>query len=238
MKKNSKNWLWGLFFLCAAGVILISQFGLFAGAFFEGISVFKIIVGILLIGMLIVSIYHAEFFGIFLALGLIYVLFAGHIGLPYISVWTMLAVVVFLSIGFHLIFGKRLHKFRHHSSEKMFEESAQTITDDSTCARVSFGASSKYLHVQGLKRARLECSFGALQVYFDETTLDPDGAVVEFNCSFAGVELYIPRTWQVINNINSSIGGVDLPRNMRDEYEGKLTLVGDLKFGGIEIVYV
>lgn len=56
--------------------------------------------------------------------------------------------------------------------------------------------------------------------------------------TFAGVELYVPHTWQVINHVNSSFGAVDEKNKHSGELTATLTLEGSNSFGGITIYYV
>jgi hypothetical protein len=54
------------------------------------------------------------------------------------------------------------------------------------------------LHGDSLRRDRFYCNFGALEVYFDRSRLDPEGAEVFIDCSCGAVTLFLPRTWRVL----------------------------------------
>jgi hypothetical protein len=79
-----------------------------------------------------------------------------------------------------------------------------------------------------------------LEVYFDQATLDPNGAEIYLDCSFGAIKLYIPKHWQVIDSIHASLGGVENNTRLAKPAENapKLTLTGNVSLGGIEIQYI
>ena len=86
--------------------------------------------------------------------------------------------------------------------------------------------------------ADISASFGAAKVYFDNAQIPSGNVTVNVDCHFAGVELYVPRSWQVINHVDSSFGAVDEKNSHTGELAGTLTLEGSNSFGGITILYV
>jgi hypothetical protein len=79
-----------------------------------------------------------------------------------------------------------------------------------------------------------------LEVYFDQATLSPNGAEVYCNCKFGAIELIVPRTWRVVDKLNCTLGGVDNKHRHSSPAEDapRLTVLGDVSLGGIEIKYV
>ena len=84
----------------------------------------------------------------------------------------------------------------------------------------------------------LKCSFGGSTVYFDNAKLSGGKAIVRLDVNFAGVELYVPKTWTVVSNANISLGGIDEKNKGIGNGENILTLVGNVSFSGIEIIYI
>ena len=131
---------------------------------------------------------------------------------------------------------KQNERYEHHDN---FSASYENSGDSTVFFSESFGSSSKYLHSHDLKRADIRCSFGALKVYFDNAVPTAEGAEVCFDCSFCGVELYIPRTWRVVNNIDVFAAGIEEKNRRFDVPEGSLLILkGRLQFGGIQIIYI
>jgi len=99
---------------------------------------------------------------------------------------------------------------------------------------------SRYIHAAALETARLTCSFGAIEIYFDQATLHPNGAEVICDCKFGAIVISVPKHWRVVDKINCSLGGVE--HNMRhaspSENAPRLTVLGDVSLGGIEIKYI
>jgi predicted membrane protein len=102
---------------------------------------------------------------------------------------------------------------------------------------VSFGAASRYLHSDCLESADLSCSFGSLEVYFDNVTLSPDGAEVNVSCSFGNIEIYVPSHWRVIDDISSSLANAEVNRNlMRNDVDSPtLKVTGSVSLGNVEV---
>ena len=86
--------------------------------------------------------------------------------------------------------------------------------------------------------ANLKCSFGSMNVYFDNAIMEKENAVVKIDVSFAGMQLYIPRGWNVINNTSASFGAVEEKNRIDAVKTNTLTLIGGISFAGVEIFYI
>jgi len=102
---------------------------------------------------------------------------------------------------------------------------------------VSFGEICRYLHADRLETVRLECSFGSLEVYFDQAQLSPGGAEVSVSCNFGSVELFVPRHWRIIHNMSATLGSAEVNGSFEpsDENAPTLTVTGNVSFGSIEV---
>lgn len=234
---KTKKWIWGIFFICAAALVITNQLGQFTN-----IGLLNLIFTIILIPIMIESIAHLHFSGILFPLALLSIIYAQQLGIQQLTPWPVLIAALFLSIGFSIIFKRKKHwdtsqhrDFRHHEK---FADTIDYLEEDDVDCKVSFGASSKYLHSASLRKASLGCSFGALKVFFDNTQLHPDGADIYIDCSFSGMELYIPKSWKVVDHMLVTLGGVD-EKNHHGELSGPvLTLTGKVSFGAVEIIYI
>jgi len=238
---KSKNLFWGLFFIAAAGLIVVNQLGYLAG-----ITTFKVAITIFLIPIIIRSSLKLNFFGIFFGMGLLGILFSRHLGINNFVPFPILLTALFLSIGFSMIFGKHTRHiencnnncFNNTENNENFEEVVNTEDADTINFGVKFGSSIKYVNAKNLKQANFSCSFGALKVYFDNATISPEGAEINFDISFSGVELYIPREWKVINGIEATLAGVEEKYKRNEKEIATVKLTGKANFSGVEIIYV
>ena len=238
---RKKHWYWGLFFVCMAVFIIVSQMGLLN----SGISVWKVVLAGFLLLISIQALVEREFFGLFMPLAVIVLLFRELLGFPSLAVWPVLLAGLFLCIGCYILFPNKMREkaqgFRTHARncvDGAFVNESIVSEDGSETCRVTFGESTKYIKHDAFRSARLSCSFGSLKVFFDQAKLHPDGAVVDVSCSFGSIELYVPRTWQINSNVHTALGDASVPPNGTDMFDGILTLRGEVSFGAVEIFYI
>ena len=118
-------------------------------------------------------------------------------------------------------------------------ESSSSPNDSEVYARANFGSTIKYVNSKNFKRAFVNCSFGATKMYFDNAVILNDEAEINIEASFCGIELYIPHEWQVLDEMDHIMGGVEEKNPQRHSINGpKVRLKGNMKFSGIEIIYV
>lgn len=241
MKKTTI--FWGLFFILSAAFVILSQLGII-GQF----NFWTLLLSVFLLAIIIQSIIHVEFFGILMPLAVIAILYADQLGIRAITPWPVLGAAFLGSIGFDIIFKdyvckKYRARFGHHLCGGVHDfnggEHQEDIDNDNVNCQVSFAASVKYLHTKNLTSGVFSCSFGSLKVFFDQSELNPNGAVITVDNSFSGMELYIPANWNTTVNIATSMGGVStkgMPR--MDRSLPPLTIKGNCSFGGVDIYYV
>lgn len=237
MKHN--NWFWGVFFVLAAVLVIVSQ----VTTSFAQIGFWSILAAVLLAAVFIQSLIHLNYFGVFLSLALAYWIFQTPLNLYIISPWLLLLAAVLISIGFHIIFSRSSkHRYvkRHCTCDDDEWTTIEEIDDNNPYIKVSFGASSKYLHADALKSGQFYCNLGELKVYFDQVQLDPGGAEIFVDCSLGAINLYFPKTWRVVNKLHGSLGGVneDSRRSEPAPDAPQLTVTGNVSLGVVEIFYV
>lgn len=233
MKHN--NWFWGVFFVLAAVFVIASQV-----TSFTQIGVWSIVGTVLLAAIFIQSLIHLNYFGVFTSIALAYWIFQLPLHLYIISPWLLILAAVLLSIGFYSIFHKR-SKYQHVTCHGKDEyHTVEEIDDNNPYVKVSLGASSKYLHADSLKGGQFYCNLGSLEVYFDQVQLDPNGAEIYINCSLGSINLYFPKTWRIIDKLNSSLGGVKNETRFNNPHENapQVTVTGNVSLGAVEVHYV
>jgi len=242
MKKANK-WLWAGFFICAAVLLVINQLGIF-----PGISLFSMLCTIVLVPVFIVSLAHLNSFGIFFSAAFLLILYDQPLHIEQLTPWTVLIAALLLSIGFTFLIRPR-HWPHWHSKDgpfwgyrgDRFQDCAESVNGEDVSCSVNLGSSSKYLYSPSLKSASLNCSLGSLKVFFDQSLPHPQGCEIFLDCSMGSIELYIPKTWKVIFDVETSLAGIE-ERNRPSYIEAPgaptLTLKGRISIGSVEITYI
>jgi hypothetical protein len=130
-------------------------------------------------------------------------------------------------------------KLRGFKEHEKFETIYNTPDSSDVYANVRFGSAIKYVNTDNFEHAVLDCSFGALKVYFDNATIISDEATIDLRCSFGAIELYIPSDWRLMNDVNYSFSGLSEKNPKRATGTGPVVwLKGSASLAGIEVVYV
>jgi hypothetical protein len=250
MGPKFSNWVWGIFLLLAAAFVLSSQFGGFAE-----IGIGSIIVAILALAFMVQCIARLSFSLLPISFALLYIVFQGPLGLPYVRTWVLVLAAVLASIGLHLILPrKRRHKGSssscgaHHHKHEYYtyngKEQTKTYTeeggyDNNPVVNVSFGTVSRNLYADCLETAQLNCNFGELTVFFDQVQLNPKGAEATLTCSFGSIVIYVPKQWRIIDKIGCTLGEVGNDNHFAPPAENapQLTIKGSVSLGKVEIRY-
>ena len=249
MKTRFSRLIWGTFLLLAAVFILLNQINGFLK-----VGIGSIIVTVLAFGFLVQCIVDMYFALLPVSLAVLYITFQVPLHLPYIRPWTLIITSVLAFLGLSILFPKKywfskIHKYRHDNRYTRFSRSGDQTqqvrteygdNDNNPSVSVNFGAVSRHLSADSLETAQLYCNFGALEVFFDQVQLCPNGAEASLNCSFGAIQLFVPKHWRIIDRLNCTLGGVDVERNSAAPAENapQLTLNGSVSLGGIEVRYI
>ncbi len=251
MKKTTfSRVFWGIILLLLAVGLLMNKLGSPILGFLPDFSVWQILLGLAFAATLIESLIDFNFGGILFSLAFLGIVFNKQLHIEQLVPWTLLLVALLGTIALDMIFGS---KHKRHENHAAFESHGgccgdnngevkqypvETVEGERIFERIRFGAVSKYVHSDNFNYADLECSFGAMEVYFDKVAVPSGQATIEIHSSFAGVSLYIPKEWKIINRMRSSMGAVD-EKGYSSEWTGEsnvtVTIIGDNKFGGVEI---
>lgn len=245
MKKHSTHSIdklfWGLFFVAGAVMLILSKLGTL-----PDLSFLSIVFTIIFAWTFLKGIFSINFFEILFSAAFLAWIYDDVLGITALTPWTLLGAALLGSIGLSLLFpGKhRWHVFRHNSSDDSipYAEEVVDIPDEETIhLENSFGASIKYINSQNFRNAHLETSFGEMKVYYDNAFTTEKQVYTKIDVAFGNMVLYVPKTWQVINNIDCSFGAVDI-KNQKSytplPEAPVLVITGSVAFGGAEIIYV
>ena len=236
MGKKLDKLFWGLFFILGAVFILVSRMG-----YLKDMNVFTLILAVFLAGCFLKSLFHVEFTGMLFSLAFLAILFSKELHIEAITPWPVLGAALLGSIGLNIIFHKQ-HERKWEKEEYRFEDHATTVNEEDGCEihyGVTFGSSIKYINSDDFRRADLTCNFGAMKVYFDNAMIQNGSAEINVHCSFAGMELYIPKEWNVITDRASvSLAGITEKNHPQTNGSPVVTITGSVSFSGIEIIYI
>lgn len=239
---------WGVFLILGAIFILVAKLG-----FLQGVGIWSLIWSVFFAAVLIKSIMKVNFFGIFLSLAFFLIIYAGPLdavipwpesfSLQAITPWPVLGAAVLLGLGFGLIFPKKnTYKwcvkeeghFTAAGGERIINEA-----DAGSCGcSVHFGSTIKYINSDAFESAKFDVSFGGLKVFFDNAVMKGTEAYVLLDNKFGGTELYVPKEWTVINQVDNVFAGVDEKGRSNPDGRHNLYLQGSNNFGGITIIYI
>ncbi|MDF9825763.1 putative membrane protein [Breznakia sp. PF5-3] len=239
---KSKNIFWGLFFLCAGAMIILGQFD-----YFE-INVFRLIFTAFLIIIAVSSIFRRNWFLVVMPLVWAFWINKDILNIEqHIQFFPLMIAGAFASVGLSIIF-KSDYSYRgnysyheHHNYKNRGErQESMSQDDDVVNCRSSCSSSSQYLHSNNLQKAKLSCSLGSLQVYFDHAIPCESGLDIEVHCELGSIELYIPRDWNVINNVSTTLGAAEekYRYNNIDKNGPLVEIRGSVTLGSIEIIYI
>lgn len=229
---KSKNVYWGLFFIVMALLIILNQMGVLGG-----INSFSLIISILMIPVIISSIKHTNFWGILFPLAIVAILYSKELGIETLTPWPILGVALFLSLGLSFIVPPKPYVFPNHHHQ--FEENIEDHPEEGVVnISAKLAASIKYIDVENLKRVNVYCSCAGSKIYFDHAKMQGNQITVNMDIHCSGVELYIPKTWTVEDQMTCVMGGIEEKGRKEISAEGKkIMLTGKSNLSGISIIY-
>lgn len=230
-----KDLFWGMLFIVAAVLIIVDRLGIFTD-----ISVFEIVATVALAAIILKSLKKMNFWGILFPAALICIIYANEWNITELTPFPVLLTALLGSIGLSMIFkNNKWWNHRYYSKkEEHFDQVINQPDGNIVSCSASFGSSMKYINTQNFERANIKCSFGAMKVYFDNAVITSGRAVIDLDVSFSGVELYIPKDWNIINEVNTSLGGMEEKNRRTDSVSPTVTMTGNVSFGGVEIIYI
>lgn len=226
-----KKLFWGSFFIIAGIFVIINQLG-----YYTNINLFSLLCTILIIPILLKSLMKANFTGIFFSLALLCIIYSEPLNLESVTPIPVLLAALFGSIGFSIMFSK--HNFSKKWNSEYFDQVINGADSDEVNFNVSFGSSIKYINSEDFKIANLKSSCGSMKVYFDNAKIVDDSAVINLDISLSGVELYIPKEWNIINNVDVTLGGIEQKNTSKEKFKKTITLTGRVNLSGVEIIYI
>ncbi len=157
--------------------------------------------------------------------------------IPWNEFWRYLICVVFILWGIMLIFSRSNTPGCAPADKKHVEELKQISQDGRTIRQInaSFGKQGFEFAGQRFEGAKVQCSFGFVGLDLRGADL-LDGAVIDIDCSFGGMEIRVDDDVLVKQAIEATFAGVECKEHLRNPDNAKTLYVkGHCSFGGIEI---
>lgn len=235
---------WGLFFIVAAGAIAAQIFGWLTFS----INIWWLVLAIFLFAMMIASIANLNWFGVFMPLACIVTIVNYqtnwfNLNLSGQEIGGVFIIAGLLSIAFSILFHRKsYHKLGHRVGLKNAENfSRKTSSDDEREVTIAarLGEAVRYIESNQLEKVFIDCVMGSIKVYFNNAELTNSELVVNVQATMSGIEMYVPRSWRVVTDLNVVAGGVDEKNHAKLTADSPvMRLTGNMNLGGIEIIYI
>lgn len=238
MKKrhfNADKLFWGFCFLAGAVALILSKLD-----YLPSLALVQILLTIFFVWTLIKGLVHVNFGEILFSLAFLACLYDKILGITELTPWTVLAAALLGTIGLSLLFPRK-RSWHVHSQPQRDPEVIDVPDDQVIQYENSFGASIKYINSDNFQAAQLKTSFGEMKAYFDNAIIQQGNAQVTLKVSFGNMVLYVPKTWQVIDNTAVSFGDVDIKNSELCQHQPGgpiLYLTGEVSFGSAVIFYI
>ncbi|MDF2537323.1 MAG: hypothetical protein K0S76_344 [Herbinix sp.] len=231
---RKQNLFWGLLLILTAVLIIMNQFG-----FFAGISIFDIVLTVFLMGIIIISIRSINFWGVLFPLAIIGIIYAEELNITGFTPWPALLTAFLFSIGLSLIFDRHHYCFLNTRYSNSFGNRVVNEMDDNVVnCSTSFGECIKYVNSENFERANISCTFGEVKVYFDNSQIPSGKAEIYLDVSFGEVKLYIPTTWKIVNHVHAFFGDMDDMFRNNNADSPEVIINGNINFGDVKVIYV
>ena len=86
--------------------------------------------------------------------------------------------------------------------------------------------------------AYITVTFGECSIYFDAAKLKTDSASINVDVSMGNVNIYVPKNWQLKNNISSFIGTVSVRGKRDNETVAYVELNGSVNLGSVTVHFI
>lgn len=142
--------------------------------------------------------------------------------------WPVLIIAAGLSILMRGLFPQH-HAERGAATPSTLQHGERVRID------ASFSAVNQQNDSRAFKGGRIDARFAGVELDLRQAAMDGPEAVLEVSARFSGIELRVPRDWQVVVDIAPTLGGVEDKTMPPANPSQRLVLRGDAVFGGVEI---
>lgn len=252
--KNRNGIFWGLFLLLSAAILIVSQLHLITYTF----SFWTIVATIFLVAVLIKSLVYFSVPGSVFSLAFLAIMYAKPLGIAALTPWTILGAALLISIGLSMIFRPLLMRHRpwmkykyhqnfyrgHHGNfsrahiDVHEDPDVSTVNDSEVNVYVKMGNSIRYVQSDDFKEANVDVSMGDAKIYFENVDVK-DTAAINVNVSLGGVELYVPKEWNISKEMENNMANIDEIGTPVIDHDSPIVHVrGLVSLGSLKISYI
>ncbi len=224
MKAKWGRIVWGVGFIAAAIFLVVDQLNLLPVA----IGFWSIFWTVIFTASLITSLFNKNLYGSIFSIAFLLIVYVKPLHIEVLSPWTILLVALLASIGLSLVFrksfkptviinGERVnanwsdlkndHSFK---ADNVLNDTSFGVNSDNVVISEKMSDASRYVHSQNLKTITINSTMGDIDVYLDDARAAGDEVIVNINSSMSDIALYIPKDWQVVNNLQGGFGDVEI----------------------------
>lgn len=229
-----QRWFWGVFFLLCGLLLIASKVGWLGGS----LGFWSIIFTVFFIAGLVEGLVHFNIPVIVFSVAFLLIVYAKQLGITQLVPWTILGAAVFISVGLSLLFHAR---FIHLNHLRLATPSSGKASSAQVKIDAKMVSTIRYVRSENFKEAAITASMASLKVYFDDTLIKGDSAVINIHGSLSGIELYVPKTWDIIVQVEPVLSGIEEKGGgvtVAETARPRVYLKGDLNLSGLEINYI
>jgi predicted membrane protein len=142
--------------------------------------------------------------------------------------WPVFIILVGASILLRGLFPKtRWHRSRFETSAL---EHSDEIDIDATFGGVKLQNDSR-----NFKGGKIALNLGGLELDLRQAVMEQAEATLQINASFSGIELRVPRDWQVVVQLSATVGAIEDKSQPPASPAHRLVLRGETVMGAVEI---
>lgn len=131
----------------------------------------------------------------------------------------------------------RIYASRYNNKCQINGDEKSNTVDGFVYSNNSFGEIRQTVTDPVFKGANLKNSFGSNVLDLRRTSLAEGETVILVECSFGGIEIYAPNSWNIRTEVQSFMGGVEDSRlrGTLTDMSRSLVIRGNLSFAGLTI---
>ncbi len=232
-KSKRRKLFWGIFLLLGAVAVLLSSLG-----YFGGMSFWPVLFSVILIVLFIEGFIKRGIGQILFSAACFVIVNDELLHLEAITPWPVLGAAFLGTAGLRLLFPKWRGNFRLAvGKHKMIAEERRS--GDSISYENVFGSAVKYVTGE-VSCVDVENAFGSVEIYFSDAVPMGGSVHVSVESAFGSVSVYVPSSWKVVQNVDTSFGSVEVDENSSSEIGDGSTLYldGEVNFGPLEVHYI
>lgn len=224
MKKS--RFFWGVLFIALAVLLVTSQLGILK----IHISIWTLILTVFFGVSAFWSLFHKEIPGFLFALAFLVIIYDEPLGLQAITPWTILLAALFASIGWRILFPSSKKKAYTYQDKK-------SVRDTDVHIEENFGSCIRYIDSQDIENVLIINRAGMVKVYFQQASMKKINVDFYLNVFCGMLEIYVPRTWKVIDQTDNLLSHVSIEEENGDLIEYHIILKGKVNLSEVKISY-